>query len=205
MYLCDTNVISELRKAKTDRADPNVIAWAERITPERLYLSAISLLELEMGVLRIERRDVAQGRVLRHWLEQRVMPAFSGRILPVDVAVARRCAPLHVPDPRSDRDALIAATALEHGLTVVTRNIADFQPTGFRCSIPGKMVRAQTQRESAVKATVNQRCCGGTLRWAAISSRISSRTTIPRCEAKSARVTIWISMKCPRPVLATWL
>lgn len=130
MYLCDTNLISELRKAGTGRADPNVVAWAEQVAPERLHLSAITLLELEMGILRIERRDMAQGRILRHWLEQQVMPAFAGRILPINEEVARRCAHLHVPDPRSDRDALLAATALVHGLTVVTRNVADFVPTG---------------------------------------------------------------------------
>lgn len=129
MYLCDTNLISELRKAGTARADPHVLAWAERVAPERLHLSAITLLELEMGILRIERRDDAQSKVLRRWLEQQVMPAFAGRILPIDEKVARRCAQLHVPDPQSDRDALIAATALVHGLTVVTRNVADFVPT----------------------------------------------------------------------------
>lgn len=130
MYLLDTNVVSELRKAKAGKADHKVIAWAEGIAASSLFLSAITLLELEAGVLLIERRDPTQGAILRAWLEGRVLQAFSGRILAVDTAVALRCAKLHVPDPRSDRDALIAATALVHGLTVVTRNVAAFEATG---------------------------------------------------------------------------
>ena len=126
MYLLDTNVVSELRKAKSGRADPNVVAWAQPIPVGSLFLSTITVLELELGVLLIERRDAAQGKVLRTWLDQSVLPAFEGRILPVDVEVARRCARMHVPDRRSERDALIAATALVHGMTVVTRNIPDF-------------------------------------------------------------------------------
>lgn len=78
----------------------------------------------------VQRRDAAQGVVLRAWIDGRVLPAFEGRILAVDMAVAQRCARLHVPDPRAERDALIAATALVHGLTVATRNVADFQPMG---------------------------------------------------------------------------
>ena len=126
MYLLDTNVVSELRKTKSGRADLNVIAWAQPIPVGSLFLSAITVLEIELGVLLIERRDPAQGKVLRAWLDQSVLPAFEGRILPVDLEVARRCARMHVPDPRSERDALIAATALVHGMTVVTRNVPDF-------------------------------------------------------------------------------
>lgn len=143
MYLLDTNVVSELRRAKAGKADPYVTAWALSVPVVSLFLSAITVLELELGVLLMERRDPAQGAVLRIWLEQQVLPAFSGRILAVDTAIARRCARLHVPDPRSERDALIAATALIHGLIVVTRNVTDFQPTGvgtldpwdFECSL----------------------------------------------------------------------
>lgn len=130
MYVLDTNVVSELRKAKTGKADKHVVAWAQSVLPSSLFLSAISVLELETGILLIERRDVAQGHMLRQWLEMQVLPAFAERILPVDTAVARQCATLHVPDPRSDRDALIAATALVHHMTVVTRNVDDFKPTG---------------------------------------------------------------------------
>jgi len=130
VYLLDTNVVSELRKAKSGKADKKVVRWAGSISTASLFLSAISILELETGVLLVERRDPTQGAILRSWLNEHVLPAFSGRILPVDTAVAQCCAKLHVPDPRSDRDAIIAATALVHGMTVVTRNIEDFRPTG---------------------------------------------------------------------------
>lgn len=130
MFLLDTNVVSELRKAKSGKADPGVCQWASDVAPTSLFLSTISVLELEMGVLRMEHRDSTQGAVLRMWMEDHVLPAFTDRILPIDVAVARCCAGLHIPDPRSDRNALIAATARIHGLTVVTRNVKDFAPTG---------------------------------------------------------------------------
>ena len=128
MFLLDTNVVSELRKARI--ADANVVAWAGSQSTSSLFLSVISVLEIETGILLLERRDAAQAAVLRTWLDGHVLPAFSDRILPVDTAVARRCASLHVPDPRSDRDALIAATALVHGMTLATRNVDDFTPTG---------------------------------------------------------------------------
>lgn len=138
MYLLDTNVISELRKAKTGKTDKNVVAWANSVPTMRLFLSVITILELEKGLLLVERRDPAQGAVLRSWLNARVLPAFADRILAVDIAVAQCCAHLHVPDPRSDRDAIIAATALVHGMTVVTRNIDDFEPTGVEVLNPWK-------------------------------------------------------------------
>ncbi len=128
MFLLDTNVVSELRKG--GGANPRVRRWAGLIAPIELYLSVISVLELEIGILRVERRDPPQGANLRSWLEERVLPAFDGRIVPIDTAVARRCGRLHIPSPHSDRDALIAATALIHGMIVVTRNTADFEKTG---------------------------------------------------------------------------
>ncbi len=128
MYLLDTNVISELRKAS--KADPRVSAWAKMVSATSLYLSAISILELELGALLVERRDPKQGSILRLWIDDHVLPAFAGRILAIDTAVAQCCAALDVPDPRSDRDALIAASALTHKMTVVTRNVSDFQETG---------------------------------------------------------------------------
>jgi toxin FitB len=130
MFLLDTNVISELRKAKSGKADSNVVAWANSVSAVQLYISVITVLELETGVLLVEQRDASQGAVLRSWLNTHVLPAFSDRIIAVDTAVAQRCARLHVPDPRSDRDAIIAATALVHGMTVVTRNTDDFKLTG---------------------------------------------------------------------------
>ncbi|WPD21038.1 MAG: type II toxin-antitoxin system VapC family toxin [Candidatus Electrothrix aestuarii] len=130
MYLLDTNVVSELRKAGTNKIDHNVQLWASQLTVPDLYLSVITLLELEMGILLLERKDSEQGAILRSWFDEYVIPAFSGRILDIDSTIALHCAALHVPDHQSDRDALIAATALVHGMTVVTRNIADFEPTG---------------------------------------------------------------------------
>lgn len=129
MYVLDTNVVSELRKVRLGKANANVAAWAERVDAADLFVSAITIMELELGVLSIERKDAAQGAVLRAWLEQHVLPEFSERTLPIDTAVAQRCARLHVPDRRGERDALIAATALVHGMTVVTQNVADFEPT----------------------------------------------------------------------------
>jgi predicted nucleic acid-binding protein len=130
MYLLDTNVISELRKAKSTRMDRHVKAWARKVEPASLFLSAISILELEIGILLLERCDRTQGALLRSWMEHHVLPIFADRILAVDTAVAQRCAVLHVPNPCSERDSLIAATAFVHGMTVVTRNVEDFKPTG---------------------------------------------------------------------------
>ena len=130
MFLLDTNVLSEMRKAGDGKADSRVVAWLSSVDAATLYVSAMTLMEIEVGVLRMERRDAAQGAKLRAWMTHHVLPEFLERTLPVDAAVALRCAPLHVPDPRSERDALIATTALVHGMTVVTRNVADFQATG---------------------------------------------------------------------------
>lgn len=130
MFVLDTNVVSELRKVRAGKADPNVAAWAESVDAADLFVSAVTIMELEIGVLQIERRDAGQGAMMRAWLDHHVLPEFSGRVLPIDAAVAQRCARLHVPDRRSERDALIAATAITHGMTVVTRNVADFEPTG---------------------------------------------------------------------------
>jgi predicted nucleic acid-binding protein len=133
MFLLDTNIISELRKSQ---ANSSVVMWANRVPPASLYLSSITILELETGILRIERRDQPQGARLRNWLQHYVLPAFEGRILPVDRVVAIRCAQLHVPDPRSEYDALIAATALVHGMSVVTRNTDDFRGSGVKVLNP---------------------------------------------------------------------
>jgi hypothetical protein len=98
------------------------------VAQEDMFLSSVTILEIEIGALRLARRDSRQGRLIQRWIEQRVLPAFADRVLPVDTEVARRCARLHVPDPRLYRDSLIAATALVHGLIVATRNRADFEP-----------------------------------------------------------------------------
>ena len=129
MFLLDTNVLAELRQGKP-HPSAQVRAWAARQPAHQLYLSAISVLEFEKGVLAMERRDGRQGAVLRAWLEG-VLLAFGGRILPFGDKTARLCAALHVPDPKSERDAMIAATALEHGFAVVTRNTRDFKGIGL--------------------------------------------------------------------------
>jgi predicted nucleic acid-binding protein len=128
MFLLDTNVISELRRP--EKADRHVLAWAGTVPAASFFLSAISILEIEIGTLQIARRDPVQGALLRAWIDEQILPAFEGRILPIDIDVVQRCARLHIPDPRPERDALIAATAMVHSLIVVTRNSADFESTG---------------------------------------------------------------------------
>jgi len=128
MFLLDTNVVSALRRR--ERIDPKLAAWATAVPAADLFLSAITIFEIELGLLLLARRDETQAQVLRAWMDENVLPAFAGRILPVDVAVAQCCARLHVPDPRAERNALIAATALVHKLQVVTRNVGDFAPMG---------------------------------------------------------------------------
>ena len=137
MYLLDTNLVSELRKGKN--AHRSVRTWAEALPSTSLFLSALSILELEIGVLLLERRDRKQGAVLRTWMDGHVLPTFSGRILAIDTVVAQRCATLHVPDPPSDRDALIAATALVHGMVVATRNVNHFQFRGLSLVNPWQL------------------------------------------------------------------
>jgi predicted nucleic acid-binding protein len=128
-YLLDTNVVSELRKP-AHRIDPNVRRWAVSQLVSELMISVITVMELEIGVLRAERRDPDQGRLLRQWLERNVFAGFAGRILAIDTRVSRRAAAMHVPDPGPERDTLIAATAAEHTLTVATRNVDDFAASG---------------------------------------------------------------------------
>ena len=126
LWLVDTDVVSELRRAPLGRCDPRVQGWAASTRASRTFLSAVTVEELERGVLSKERQDPAQGAVLRRWLEEDVLAAYSGRILPVDTDVARLAASLHVPDPAPVRDACIAATALVSGLVVATGNVRDF-------------------------------------------------------------------------------
>ncbi len=130
MFVLDTNVVSELRKIRLGKADRHVADWAESVDARHLYLSAMTIFELELGILQLERKDPTGGQILRTWLESIVLPEFDGRIFPIDTVIARRSASLHVPDPRAERDAMIAATALVHRMTLVTRNIVDFEFTG---------------------------------------------------------------------------
>jgi toxin FitB len=134
MYVLDTDVVSHLRRP--DKADPHVVAWASSTQVTLHYISCITVFELERGILSMERKDAAQGAILRAWMDRQILVQFSGRILPVDAAVAQRCAKLHVPEPKPERDALIAATAMVHGMTVVTRNTEDFKLTGVEVLNP---------------------------------------------------------------------
>ena len=136
MYLLDTNVISEIRKIRFGSANKNVAKWADDVDARELYLSVITVEELEIGILLLERRDPKQGSVLRAWLDQQVLPAFEGRILEIDMAIVLRSAHLHVPNPKPLRDGLIAATALVHSMTVVTRNVDDFKMAGVKIFDP---------------------------------------------------------------------
>ena len=133
MFILDTNVISELRKKS--RADRDVADWALRRPVQQLFMSVMTVRELEYGVLLSGRKDSRQAASLGAWLET-VLQRFEGRILAIDIAIARRCAALHVPDPKPERDAWIAATALIHGMTLVTRNTRDFEATGAKLFNP---------------------------------------------------------------------
>lgn len=126
-YLIDTNVLSEARRPQGDAA---VKAWLRRQVPDHMAVSVITVLEIDVGIRRLRRRDPVAADRLRQWLDGQVVTAFSGRVLPLDLTCVRHIAPLHVPDPAPEHDAIIAGTALAHGLTVVTRNIGDFVRAG---------------------------------------------------------------------------
>lgn len=127
---------SQAALARPDRTHKNMAAWADAQSADRLFLSAITILELETGARLVERRDRPQRATLLRWIEEQVLPAFAGRVLAVDVDVMRARARLHVPDRRAERDALIAATASVHDHTIVTRNVADFEPMQVRLLNP---------------------------------------------------------------------
>ncbi|WP_105432454.1 type II toxin-antitoxin system VapC family toxin [Neorhizobium sp. T6_25] len=130
MLLLDTNVVSELRKVASGKADPNVVVWNETVDPAETFISAVVLHELQIGVRVVEHNDAVAGKVLRNWLETAVLKAFSGRILPLDEAAAVKAAQWHVPNPKPINDAYIAATAFTRRMTLVTRNIKDFEGMG---------------------------------------------------------------------------
>jgi toxin FitB len=126
MFLIDTVTISELRRR---HRDPRVVAWFERQRTTDLFLSAISIGEIERGIARQRVTDPAFAGSLADWLD-RVLALYGERVLPFDVQTARRWGALSAAFGNESADLMIAATALEHGLTVVTRNVSDFEPTG---------------------------------------------------------------------------
>ena len=136
MYVLDTNVVSELRKKSLGRAAPSVVAWADLAPPETRYICAITVMELEMGIFPLERRDPPQAAMLRDWLSNQVMPSFAERILPIDDTAASACARMMYPRTRPLRDALIAAATQVRNFTLVTRNIKDFQDLPIRLLNP---------------------------------------------------------------------
>ncbi len=127
MFVLDTNVVSELRRVRSGKANLGVAAWAEQVPSVELFVSAITIHELQYGVLLAERSDPAQGALLRTWLDRSVAAAFNNRVLVIDDRVARHAAARHGPDPAPLRDALITATAFVHDMTVVTEDLKDFQ------------------------------------------------------------------------------
>jgi toxin FitB len=136
MFLLDTNIISESRKLGTSRIDPRAALWFAQVDVETSFISAMTLFELERGVGQMERRDAKQGAVLRRWLDDQIMTIYENRTLPLSREVALICAGLHIPDPKSERDAWIAATAIDAGLALVSRNRGDFAHMGVRLINP---------------------------------------------------------------------
>lgn len=126
MFLLDTNIISELRKATAGKANSGVVEWAREVPPAVNFLSVISLHEIAYGVLLAEHSDTRKGAILRNWMEEDVKPNFADRVIPIDETVATAAASFHIPDRAPLADSLIAATALVHGLTVVTRDHRGF-------------------------------------------------------------------------------
>ncbi|MDW5312778.1 type II toxin-antitoxin system VapC family toxin [Rhizobium sp. PL01] len=136
MYLLDTNVLSELRKVRKGQCDPAVLAWSQAVSPSDLFVSVITIFELEVGILLLERRDPVQAARMRLWMADQILPAFEDRVLNVELSTALICASLHVPDKRPERDGFIAATALQYDFFMVTRNTRDFEGTGVRLLNP---------------------------------------------------------------------
>jgi toxin FitB len=138
MYLLDTNVVSELRKVKAGKADKNVTKWSKSVDANDLFISVITLQEIELGILLMEKKDATQGALLRKWFSDQVIPTFAKRTLVVDAAVAKKCAEINAESIRPYRDGFIAATALVHRMTLVTRDVGDFEGTGVTLVNPWK-------------------------------------------------------------------
>lgn len=137
MYLLDTNILSEFRKIGSTREHPQVKAWLCSVTPDQLFISTISLMEIKMGILSAEHRgDHAQAMHLNAWYQQDIKQKFARQLLPISGEIAEICAELHVPNRRPFGDSCLAATALVHNFTLVTRNVKDFQGLKLRLINP---------------------------------------------------------------------
>jgi toxin FitB len=136
MFLLDTNVLSETRKLAKGIGSDQVKEWFTAQQSQDLYISVISLFEIERGILLLQRRDKPQAAILQKWFAQKLKPEFKSQTLGIDERIASECAALHVPDPKPYMDALIAATARVHDFTLITRNTKDFEPMGARCINP---------------------------------------------------------------------
>ena len=136
MYLLDTNIVSELRKMESGKADVNVVAWFQQVNLTDAYLSVITLFEIKLGILQLKRKDIQQAKLLQSWFEQKFLPNFENRILPLDTKVMMTCAEFHIPDKKPLNDSYIAATAKAHRFKIVTRNVKDFKGCGVEVLNP---------------------------------------------------------------------
>lgn len=137
MFVLDTNIISETYKLTRNRANPHFTTWINQQKIEQLYTTSITMMEIDMGILRLEHRnDVKQAMLLRQWFEKKVLPVFDGRILDFDTPSALICSHFHVPNPRTERDAMIGAIAKSRGFLMVTDNVKDFKPLGIELLNP---------------------------------------------------------------------
>jgi len=148
MYLLDTAIVAALRKAKWDADHAPLAQWVRRIPAANLFVSAITVLELENGVTQLRSRDAEGGASLREWLDRQVYKVFDGRILSVDAAVVRRRSLLHYSE---GRDGLIAATALEHGLMLVTRRPSAYRSGRVKLLNPYEAMAESAEPESAAE------------------------------------------------------
>ncbi len=136
MFLLDAEILFDLRHARTDGDGAALAGWAQRTSRQSMFLSALSLVELESAAVLAAKQGKAAGAAWRDWIDGQLLPAFEGRVLPVDLAVARRRSTLALDN---DRDALIAATALEHGLTFVTYRAAAFRGARLKLLDPSRI------------------------------------------------------------------
>ncbi len=136
MYLLDTNVISELRKIPKGTDDENVCAWAKSVDSALMFMSCVTVFEIELGIQLHRRKDVVQSAVYHEWFHGHVIPLFAGRVLPINEKIALIAAELNIPDRRPINDGYILATGIVHQLTIVTRNEKDFNDAGVKVFNP---------------------------------------------------------------------